>query len=133
MRRRTLRRHQRVESIESISVEHVQAPLRENLGVMITPNHSAHYDWAALYAVADEIELQLYVLTAWQVFGMSHPIQHRLIQLIGCFSIDREGTDQRAFKQAVKILQLETHPLAILIMLTIGSRIFGTAPRCRAV
>jgi len=31
----------------------------------------------------------------------------------GCFSVDREGTDLRAFKQAVEILQKGKHPLVI--------------------
>lgn len=35
------------------------------------------------------------------------------MQRLGCFSIDREGTDRQAFKQAVHVLQDEPHPLLI--------------------
>ena len=66
---------------------------------MITPNHSAHYDSAALYIAADRIDTPLYFMTAWQVFAMSRGYQRWAMQRLGCFTIDRESNDRQAFKQ----------------------------------
>ena len=80
---------------------------------LITPNHSAHYDAPSLYVAMDKLDLPLYIMTAWQVFGMATRFQRFAMQRLGCFSIDREGTYRQAFKQAVQILQEEPHPLVI--------------------
>ena len=112
-RRRRLRRRQRIVSVQTRGIEHLQRPLRDGMGVMITPNHSAHYDSAALYLAADEIRQPLYFLAAWQVFAMSPKIESWCLQRMGCFSIDREGTDRFAYRRAVNILQRDKHPLVV--------------------
>jgi hypothetical protein len=110
---RQLHRGQKLEGVDATGLEHVQQAVKEGQGVLITPNHSAHYDSAALYAAADKISQPLYFLTAWQVFAMSSRFECWAMQRLGCFSIDRESTDRQAFKQAVKVLQEEPHPLVI--------------------
>lgn len=80
---------------------------------MIAPNHAAHYDSTALYIAADQIGTPLYYMTAWQVFGMAHPLEQFMMQRMGCFSIDRESADRRAYKQAIRILQTERYPLVV--------------------
>jgi 1-acyl-sn-glycerol-3-phosphate acyltransferase len=108
-----LRRVQRIVEIRAEGWEHVQGPLAEGKGVLITPNHSAHYDAGALYIAADRVGLPLYFMTAWQVFGVSSRFDQWAMQRLGCFSIDREGVDRQAFKQAVRVLQSEPYPLVI--------------------
>src|SRR5687768_498089 len=108
-----LHRGQKLTRIDATGLEHVQQPVKANKGVLITPNHSAHYDSAALYAAADKISQPLYFMTAWQVFAMSSRFECWMMQRLGCFSIDRESTDRQAFKQAIKVLQEEPHPLVI--------------------
>ena len=112
-RHRQLRRAQRVVHIEAIGLDYLERAIKSDQGVLITPNHSAHYDSAALYAAADQIGQPLYFMTAWQVFAMSRGWDRWLMQRLGCFSIDRESTDRKAFKQAVNILQGEPQPLVI--------------------
>ncbi len=80
---------------------------------MITPNHAAHYDSAALYLAADEFNTALYYMTAWQVFGMASRVDQFLMQRMGCFSIDRESTDRKAYRQAVDVLQSSASPLVV--------------------
>ena len=80
---------------------------------MITPNHAAHYDSAALYLAADQLDTPLYFMTAWQVFGMASKWDQFLMQRMGCFSIDRESTDRKAYRQALHVLQNETCPLVV--------------------
>ena len=112
-RHRQLRRHQRVIDIEVRGLHHLESAINQDHGVLITPNHSAHYDSATLYAAADQIGQPLYFMTAWQVFAMSNRFERWLMQRLGCFSIDREATDRQAFKQGVRILQEERHPLVV--------------------
>jgi 1-acyl-sn-glycerol-3-phosphate acyltransferase len=111
-RRRQLVRQQIVDvRAENIAV--VSRAVSAGQGVLITPNHSVHYDAAALYVAADEIEQPLYFMTAWQVFGQATRGQRWAMQRLGCFSIDRESNDRQAFKQAVTILQEAPVPLVI--------------------
>ncbi len=112
-RGRQLRRGQRLREIVTQNPDVVTDALAAGKGVLLTPNHSAHYDAPALYVAFDAIQQPLYIMTAWQVFAMSTHFERWAMQRLGCFSIDREGTDRQAFKQAVGILQHERHPLVI--------------------
>ncbi len=112
-RHRQLRDKQQIAEIISEGLEHVTDAVAAGHGVLIAPNHSAHYDSAALYAAVDKVDLPLYFMTAWQVFGMSSTLERWVMQRWGCFSIDRESTDKTAFKQAVTILKEAPHPLVI--------------------
>ncbi len=112
-RQRQLRVNQQITKVTSEGIDHLRRAVDEGHGVLITPNHSAHYDSAALYAAADEIDLPLYFMTAWQVFAMSSVFERFAMQRLGCFSIDRETTDKTAFKQAVSILKEKPYPLVV--------------------
>lgn len=112
-RRRQLTHQQKIGAIDVQNVEVLRALTEEGAGILITPNHSAHYDAPALYAAADAIDCPLYFMTAWQVFAMSSRWEQWAMQRLGCFSVDREGTDRQAFKQAVQVLQQENCPLVI--------------------
>ncbi len=112
-RQRQLEKKQRLIDIQVANIDVLREAVAAGQGVLITPNHSAHYDGPALYVAADRIDLPLYFLTAWQVFGMSSRLECWAMQRLGCFSIDREGTDRRAFKRAVEVLQQEPYPLVI--------------------
>jgi len=111
-RRRQLRRQQIVD-IRIDGQRHLQRAIESSRGVLITPNHSAHFDSNSLYVAGDMLGTPLYFMTAWQVFGMSRPWERKALQWMGCFSIDRETTDRRAYKQAVEILQRGRAPLVI--------------------
>lgn len=112
-RRRQLTSQQRIGEITADNIEVVQSELARGNGVLITPNHSAHYDAPALYIAFDKVRQPLYLMTAWQVFGAATKLECLAMQRLGCFSIDREGTDRQAFKKAVDVLQSEPHPLVI--------------------
>ena len=112
-RRWQLRSRQQIRQITLEGGEYLRQELDAGHGVLLTPNHAAHYDSAALYLAADQIPTPLYFMTAWQVFGMSSRWDRFLMQRLGCFSIDRENADRRAFKQALTILKQSPHPLVI--------------------
>lgn len=110
---RQLRDKQRIEQVDVQGGEQVKQATTAGQGVLITPNHSTHYDSAALYIAADRIDQPLYFMTAWQVFAMSSKFEKWAMQHMGCFSIDRESTDRQAFKQGIEVLAREAHPLVI--------------------
>jgi hypothetical protein len=112
-RRRKQRLEQRLVHIEIEGMENLADPAHQGHGVLITPNHPGHADAYVLYEVADQLKRPFYFMTAWQVFGMSNALRRLILQHHGCFSVDREGTDLRAFRKAVEILQGEPHPLVI--------------------
>ncbi|MCA9173839.1 MAG: 1-acyl-sn-glycerol-3-phosphate acyltransferase [Planctomycetales bacterium] len=112
-RRRTLFQRQRVTEVVCDGWEQVSSRWQAGDGVLITPNHSAHYDSTALYIAGDQHDTPLFFMTAWQVFGQAKWWERQLMQRLGCFSIDREANDRQAFKQAIEVLQSGPAPLVI--------------------
>lgn len=110
---RELRRGQKITHIEVQGIEHPQAALKENCGVMVTPNHSFHYDSYVMIETAHRVGQPFHFLSAWQVFAMSKPFAQRVLQWHGCFSINREAADLKAFKQAVEIVASAPQPLVV--------------------
>lgn len=111
-RRYLLRRHLRLRRIDVVGLEHLRSAV-ERGGVLITPNHSVHYDTYALYEAADRVGRLFCILTAWQVFAMSGWFDRWNYRSHGCFSVDREGTDLKAFRQALGVLVRGRNPLVI--------------------
>jgi len=111
--RRTLRSTQRLTPIEVRGAEPVRKALADGAGVLITPNHSFHYDSYALMQAAEQLGRPPYVMTAWQVFAKAGRIQSWIMQRHGCFSINREGADMQAFRQAVDLLKEGPYPLVL--------------------
>ena len=112
-RRRNLRRYQGISDIEFSGQEHVLDSVAGGDGVLIAANHSAHYDAPVLYSTVDQFRQPIYMMTAWQVFATTPFWYSFLMQRLGCFSVDRESTDRKAFAEAVQILRHRPHPLVI--------------------
>ncbi len=110
---RELRRGQKIVELDFGGMEHVERALTDGAGVMVTPNHSFHYDSYVMIEAAHRIGTPFHFLTAWQVFAMSKWHEQQVLQWHGCFSINREASDLQAFKTAVDILRENPHPLVI--------------------
>jgi 1-acyl-sn-glycerol-3-phosphate acyltransferase len=104
---------QRLLEIDVRGLEHLEKALEAKQGVLITPNHSTHADTFVLYDVADRLRRPFYFMAAWQVFSKLGMLERIMLRQHGCFSVDREGADMRAFRQAVSILQDSLNPLVI--------------------
>ena len=113
MRRHRVRRDVKFAKITADGLEKIQQLVRDNCGVLITANHSAHYDSEAIYCALDQIKQPVFIVTAWQIFGALSWWKRYLLQGVGCFSINREGSDRSAFKESVRILRTESHPLLL--------------------
>ncbi len=110
--RERLKKH-RLLDVEVNGVNKVREALDQGCGVLITPNHSSHADCFALYEMADRLACPIYAMVAWQVFDRSGWLRRLILRQHGCFSIDREGTDLSALRQAREVLQSEPYPLVI--------------------
>jgi hypothetical protein len=53
------------------------------------------------------------MMTAWQVFFVRSKIGQLILRWHGCFSVDREATDLRAFREAVAVLESRPQPLVV--------------------
>ncbi len=107
------KRDERLLEVEVHGADRVRKLLADNNAVLITPNHATHADPYSIYAAADEIGVPLYLMAAWQVFANKPWFGQHVLRWHGCFSVDREATDLRAFKQAVSILEKRPEPLVI--------------------
>jgi 1-acyl-sn-glycerol-3-phosphate acyltransferase len=73
-------------------------------GVLIAPNHSHDSDPHVLMEVSSRAHQRFYFMAAWQIFRPHWGLDGWCLQRLGAFSVDREGCDRRAVKQAVEIL-----------------------------
>lgn len=110
---RTLTQGQRITQIDVQGSESIQRAIADGRGVLVTPNHSFHYDAYVMIEAAHRVGRPFHFLTAWQVFAMSNRYERFVLQRHGCFSINREAVDAQAFKTSVDILRQSPHPLVI--------------------
>jgi 1-acyl-sn-glycerol-3-phosphate acyltransferase len=112
--RQRLQHHKhRLRHVEVQGLEHMRAACAQGYGVLLTPNHSSHADPLVLYAAADELRCPFYVMIAWQNFVRDGWLRSLALRQHGGFSVDREGTDLQAVRQAVEILESRPNPLCI--------------------
>ena len=113
VRERIRLQHHRLVEIEIWGLDHLRRCISGNHGVLITPNHSSHADPTVLYWVADQLKMPFYFMATWQIFLRANRLRRLVLRQHGCFSVDRDGTDIRAFRQSVDILQNKPYPLVI--------------------
>ena len=100
-RRRERIRKQRLTEVRVSGIDHLRAAAAQGAGILITPNHSSHADPDAMYEASRQTNLPFYFMAAWQVFDLQHALGRWFLQTHGVFSVDREGVDVQAFKQAL--------------------------------
>ncbi|SFI79825.1 1-acyl-sn-glycerol-3-phosphate acyltransferase [Planctomicrobium piriforme] len=112
-RRRRELREQGITRIDVRGTEAVADALRAGQGVLLVSNHSYHFDSYVLIESGLRGGWHPHIMTAWQVFMMYGRYGQWSLQRHGCFSINREGTDTQALKQALSVLTAGPHPLVI--------------------
>lgn len=112
MRNKALR-GQKIVRVDVQGLDYLKRAMANNHGVLLTPNHSFHWDSYCLIKAAETLKQPFYIMTAWQVFAMSKWFERHSMQRCGCFSVDREGSDVTALKTAVDVLQNRKQPLLI--------------------
>ena len=111
-RRMQVQKHRLVE-IEVCGLENVRQAIDDGCGVLITPNHASHADSFAVYDIADRLGMPFYAMIAWQNFVRDGVLRAWIVRQHGGFSVDREGNDVSAFRQAVDVLRSAPNPLVI--------------------
>jgi len=112
VRNRSLRQ-QGITDIEVQGGEKIRDLMDSNHGVLISSNHSFHYDSYVMIEAGQRSGWHAHYLTAWQVFGMASALNQWFMQQHGCFSINREGMDSKALKQSISVLTSGDSPLMI--------------------
>ena len=102
-----------IDSVDVFGDHHVRESIAQGHGVMIMPNHSSHADPYVIYAAADQADTPVHIMATWHVFHGKTRLTQWMLQLHGCFSVDREANDIRAFRLATDILRDKTEPLVI--------------------
>jgi 1-acyl-sn-glycerol-3-phosphate acyltransferase len=104
LRRCALRNYLRVTRLEDEGWDQLALQLAPGDSVLIAPNHSHDSDPVVLMEVGKRLKQQLYFMAAWQLFRNHGGLDGFFMQRMGAFSVDREGCDRRAIKQAVNLL-----------------------------
>ncbi|MFP6648995.1 MAG: lysophospholipid acyltransferase family protein, partial [Pirellulaceae bacterium] len=110
--RRALKECQ-LSNVDVRNAEVVRQAIDAGQGVLITPNHPTHADSYTIFAASDACGVPFYYMATWHVFDSKGKIGQWMLQKLGAFSIDREGTDLEAVKIARGILREKPQPLVI--------------------
>jgi 1-acyl-sn-glycerol-3-phosphate acyltransferase len=94
-------------------VEFVREAMARDHGVLIAANHAAHSDPLVMLRASDFVGRPFYYMVAWQSFPLLRPVASWVIRRHGAFSVDREGNDMRAFRQALEVVRQGRHPLVV--------------------
>src|SRR5260221_4117190 len=96
----------RVYGIRELTVEGTEHRERCGAGdgLLIAPNHSHDSDPHVMMAVGRRLRRTLFFMAAWQIFENHRGIDGWVMQRMGAFSVDREGCDRRAIRQATELL-----------------------------
>lgn len=86
--------------------------LKRGQRLLLLPNHPTHADAPIFFEVVRQAKLSTNIMAAYDVFLRSRRDAF-LMQRIGCFSVDREGSDSRAMKHASETLQRGRHALTM--------------------
>jgi 1-acyl-sn-glycerol-3-phosphate acyltransferase len=100
-----------VSGVELRGIEHLPA-IRGNDILLITPNHPTHTDAPVLLEAMRILHWRPQIMAAYDVFLRSR-LDAWVMQRLGAFSVDREGSDSRAIKQAMTCLTELHKPLVI--------------------
>src|SRR3954451_9261255 len=108
VRKHYLHRFYGISSVEIVGAERIPQLKRmidsPDDGVLIAPNHSHDSDPHVMIDVGHQLGRQLYFMAAWQVVLAHKGIDGWVMQRFGAFSVDREGCDRRAMRQATELL-----------------------------
>lgn len=112
-RRRLLRRLHGVAEVRARGLSHLRQVAAAGRGVLITPNHPRYADPLVMLEVGDRAGLPAHYLTAREMFEGAGPFARWVMRRHGCFSVDRDGHDVRALREAVNVVAQGRHPLVI--------------------
>ena len=96
--------HWDIDSVEIKGAKEIFTNFDAEDSILIAPNHSHEGDPHVLLELAKEMQRSIYFMAAWQTFLGHGGIDGWFLQKMGCFSVDREGNDKKAIKEAIQLL-----------------------------
>lgn len=103
-RRWYLRRHYAIAEVAADGLGPLMARFQPGDGVLLAPNHSHDSDPHVMMEVGRRAGRPIAFMAAWQLFRAHWGLDGWALQRMGAFSVDREGCDRRAIRQAVDCL-----------------------------
>ena len=107
-----LRKSEGVVAHEIRGIERLKESLTAGHGILLTPNHPRTADPFAMGLVAQEADCHLYAMASWHLFHQSR-LNFWAIQMMGGFSVNREGVDRQAITTAIDLLTEAKRPLIV--------------------
>lgn len=99
-----LPRLERFRWVETSGGRPVRELQRRGARLLLMPNHPTHSDAAIIFEAMRQTGLRAHFMAAYDLFYRSR-LRRWLLQRAGAFSIDREGSDKQALRQAVELLE----------------------------
>ena len=109
---RYLPRTQRITCVTVTGHETLARRIAAGDRLLFVPNHPTHADAAIFIEAARQAGIAPSIMAAYDVF-LRRRRDAWVMQTLGCFSVDREGSDPRSMKQAAALLVDGGHPLTI--------------------
>jgi 1-acyl-sn-glycerol-3-phosphate acyltransferase len=109
-----LHRKHRVIGVKVLSGgEEVIQKYRNGDSLLITPNHSDHCDPHTLLHLSRRFKIPVHFMAAREIFEKKKGLHGSVLQRAGVFSIDREGSDLKSIKEAMRIMGEARFPLVM--------------------
>ena len=96
-------RNHRIKKIELRHADRVLPVIKSGASCLLLPNHSTHSDPQMMFEVQRRLRIQASTMAAYDVF-LRGKLAAWMMQCVGCFSVDREGSDKLAMNCAVETL-----------------------------
>ena len=103
-RRWYLRRYYGIAEVEVDRLRDFCPGISPGDGVLLAPNHSHDSDPHVMMEVGRRAHRPCAFMAAWQIFRTHWGLDGWVLQRMGAFSVDREGCDRQAIRQAVESL-----------------------------
>jgi 1-acyl-sn-glycerol-3-phosphate acyltransferase len=107
-----LRKKMGVHRIEFRGLEHFRDSIRQEAGVVLTPNHCRWADGMVMAALGVELKQYFYYLVSYHLFKQSR-WQRWSLRRLGSYSVHREGADHESIRATSQILAAAERPVVI--------------------
>jgi len=109
-----LRRQHKIVEVNVLSGgETLLEKIRQGDSLLITPNHSDHADPHVLLYINKTYKIPVHFMAARETFEVNYGLSGKVLQRAGIFSVDREGADLKAIKEAMRIVFEGNYPLVM--------------------
>ena len=107
-----LKRTQKMVSVDFHHAQRVFADRTEGDRFLFLVNHPTHADAAIFFETLRQLRMRCQMMAAYDVFLRSR-LTRFVMQRMGAFSVDRDGSDRRPMQQALDTLVKGDYPLVI--------------------